>query len=139
MKDILQNEKQKEAMLEAINNLGTDKAMGLNAASREGLKNWVNAQYKVAKKATSAAAAAAGISTSSGGVSSKLPATTSSNTESTTTSSNTESTVSTVTNERGISILQPREKPNSFIIKLRETLITSTKRITTQAKKNIWS
>ena len=135
MKDILQTEKQKEAMLEAINNLGTDKAMGLNAASREGLKKWVNAQYKVAKEATSAAAAAAGISTSSGGVSSKLPATTSSNTESTTTSSNTKSTVSTDTNERGISILQAREQPNSFIVKLRETLITSTKRITTQAKK----
>ena len=144
MKDILQTEKEKEAMLKAINNLGTDKAMGLNAASREGLKKWVNAQYKVAKEAADAAAAAAGISTSSGGVSSKLPATTSSNTESTTTSSNTESTttssntkstVSTDTNERGISIIQPMENPNSFIIKLRETLITSTKRITTQAKK----
>ena len=119
-------------MLKAINNLGTDKAIGLNLASREGLKKWVNAQYDVAKKATAAAAAAAGISTSSGGVSSNTESTTTS--ESKTTSNNTESTVSTITDERGIQITQPIEPPNSFIIKLRETLITSTKRIRIQAK-----
>ena len=121
MKDILQTEQQKNDMLKAINSLGTDKAMGLNEASRDGLKKWVEAQYNVVKEATSAAAAAVGMSTS--GASGKSQVTTSSN------------PVSTVTDERGISIVQTREKANSFIVKLRETLITSTKRITTQAKK----
>ena len=126
MKDILQTEQQKKDMLEAINSLGTDKNMGLSEASRNGLKKWIKAQYNVVKEATSVAAAAVGISTpgasgiSTPGASGKSQVTTSSN---------------PVSTDRGISIVQTREKANSFIVKLRETLITSTEKITIQAKK----